>query len=206
MKYVIFDFNGTVVDDVDLSVEAINHTIKKYLKRDPLTKQEYRNIFTFPVKDYYIAAGFDFDKLDWLEVGQYWMDYYLSHRKEAPLYEGVKKLLKENHLKGYKNIIISASRHDLLEEQLKELDVKDYFDEILGISDIYATSKLPIALNFIKDKDPEECVYIGDSGHDVLVAEKMGVRCILVAKGHESKERLLRYNTETVDDIKEVKI
>lgn len=204
MKYMIFDFNGTILDDVDLAINALNHTLKKYLDRKPMEITEYKEIFTFPVKKYYEKAGFDFEKLDWFEIGQYWMDYYLSNKDQSKVFDGVIDLLKLNHSRGIKNIIISASRQDLLEEQLKELSIFDYFDEVLGINDIYATSKIPIALKFISDKDPEECVYLGDTEHDVEVAKKMGVKCILIAKGHESKERLLTYGVDVIDDIGEL--
>ena len=206
MQYVIFDFNGTVVDDVELSLRCINHTIKRYLNRKPLSLEEYREVFTFPVKDYYVNVGFDFNTLDWTEVGQCWMDYYQEHIIEAKLHNGVKELLINNHSKGYKNILLSASRLDLLIEQVKQLGIYDYFDEILGLDNIYAHSKLPIGINFVKDKNPKECVYLGDSGHDAEVAKAMGVRCILIADGHESKRRLLEIHDEVYDSIKEVKI
>ena len=206
MKYVIFDFNGTVVDDVELSRSCINHTISKYLDRKPLTLEEYREVFMFPVKDYYSNVGFDFNKLNWEEVGQCWMNYYLEHFDEARLHDGVKELLIKNHEKGYKNILLSASRIDLLKEQTIKLGVYDYFDEILGLDNIYANSKLPIALNFIKDKDPKECVYLGDSLHDLEVAKAMNVRCLLIAKGHESKRRLKEAHNEVYDSIKEVEL
>lgn len=206
MKYVIFDFNGTIVDDIDVSIKAVNHTIEKYLTREPLDLKEYKNIFTFPVKHYYEKVGFDFNVLDWFEVGQYWMDYYQANKDQTKVYDGVVELLKENHKKGYKNIILSASKQDLLEQQLKELGIYDYFDEILGINDIYATSKMPIALNFMRGKNPDDCIYLGDTKHDAQVAKEMGVKCILIASGHESKERLLRYNVDVVDTIGDIKL
>ena len=206
MKYIIFDFNGTVVDDIDLSLRAINHTAKKYLNRGPITIEEYKDVFTFPVKKYYERVGFDFNKLNWEEVGQCWMDYYQEHQKEAPVFDGVVELLKENHKKGYKNILLSASRIDLLIKQTKELGIYEYFDEILGIDNIYASSKLPIGLKFMEGKNSKDCVYLGDSKHDLEVAKAMGVRCILVANGHESKERLLKIHDEVCDDIREVHI
>ena len=204
MKYILFDFNGTIVNDVSLSLEAINHTAKKYLHRDEIKLEEYRNIFTFPVKAYYEKLGFDFNVLDWEETGKTWFDYYQEHKDEAKLHEGIKELLIENHKKGYINVVLSASKKDLLIEQLKELEVYDYFDEVLGIDDIYASSKLPIGLNFIKDKDPNECVLIGDSEHDKYVADQMGIKSILVANGHESKERLSKISDNVYDSIKEV--
>ena len=53
MKYIIFDFNGTILDDVDVNIECINQIAKKYLNREPVKKEEYLNIFDFPVIDYY---------------------------------------------------------------------------------------------------------------------------------------------------------
>lgn len=206
MKYVLFDFNGTIVDDVALSLEAINHTAKKYLNRSEIKLEEYRNIFTFPVKAYYEALGFDFNKLNWEETGSVWFNYYQEHKDKAKLHDGVKELLIKNHEKGYKNIVLSASKKDLLIEQLKELGVYEYFDDVLGIDNIYASSKLPIGLKFIEDKDPNECVLIGDSGHDKYVADQMGIKSILVANGHESKERLLKISNDVYDNIKEVNL
>lgn len=206
MKYILFDFNGTIVDDVELSLRAINDTAHKYLKRGPIYIEEYRDVFTFPVKDYYTALGFDFDVLNWEEVGQNWFNFYQTHKDEAKLHDGVVDLLISNRNKGYKNIVLSASRKDLLIDQLKELGVYDYFDEVLGIDDIYASSKLPIGLAFIKDKDPKECILIGDSEHDKAVADAMGIESILIANGHESKKRLSKISNNVYDNISEVSL
>lgn len=206
MKYVILDFNGTIVNDVELSLAAINHAAKKYLNRDVIKIDEYKNVFTFPVKNYYEALGFDFTKVDWDEAAHCWFNYYSAHQKEAPLADGMLEFLKANKEKGYINVVLSASISDLLENQLKDLGVYDYFDVVLGQNDIYAPSKVDIGLKFIKDKDPKDCIMIGDSSHDKQVADSMNVECILVANGHQSKERLLKITNRVVDSIKEVKI
>ena len=206
IKYLIFDFNGTIIDDVDLAVECINKCIGKYLGRAKLTKEEYKDVFTFPVKKYYEDIGFDFNKLSWFEVGNYWMDYYMNNYHKCRVYPGVVDLLKSNKEKDIKNIIISASKKDYLLRQLKELDIIDYFDEILGIDNIYAESKVNIALNFIKDKNKNDCLMIGDTIHDKEVADAMGIECILLASGHQNKEKLLKVSNKVYDDINGVKI
>lgn len=206
MKYVLFDFNGTIVDDVALSLAAINHTAKKYLHRDEIKIDEYKRVFTFPVKDYYSALGFDFNILNWEETGSVWFNYYQEHKSEAKVHDGVIDLMKSNHLKGYKNVVLSASKKDLLIEQLKELNVYQYLDEVLGIDDIYASSKLPIGLKFIEDKDPKDCILIGDSEHDKAVGDAMGIETILVANGHEAKDRLIKICDRVYDTIKEVEL
>ena len=92
----------------------------------------------------------------------------------------------------------------MLKGQLDKLDILDMFDEVLGIDNIYATSKLPIGLEFIKDKDPNECLMIGDTLHDGEVARAMGVECVLVANGHQSKDVLCQSGLMVYDDIREV--
>lgn len=206
MQYMIFDFNGTILDDVDVSIECLNKTIKKYLYRDLIDKNEYKNIFTFPVKKYYEAVGFDFDELDWYEVGAYWMGEYLNNCHKCKVNDGVVDLLLHNKENNIKNVVLSASKIENLTKQLEELGIKDYFDEILGIDNIYATSKLTIGLNFIVDKDRSKCVMIGDTLHDLEVANSMGIRCVLVACGHQSKDKLLEYSNEVYDDIRSIKL
>ena len=206
MQYVIFDFNGTILDDVKVSIDCLNKTIKKYLLRDFISIEEYKRIFTFPIKKYYEAVGFDFDQLDWYEVGQFWMDEYLNNYTKCKLNDGIIDLLIKNKAMGIKNVVLSASRIDILTKQLTDLNIIDYFDEVLGIDNIYATSKLPIGLNFIADKDRSECVMIGDTLHDLEVARMMGVRCILVSCGHQDKNILLENHNEVYDDIRSIKI
>ena len=207
MKYVIFDFNGTVLDDVDVCIKAENHTIEHFhLDREPLTKEEYLKIFTFPVKDYYEAVGFDWNIYSYEEVGKYWFGWYRALKDEYKVFDGVVEMLIKNHEHGHQNILLSASSLVELKKQLVELDIAQYFDEVLGIDNIYAGSKVDIALNWIKDKDPKECLMIGDSLHDLEVAKAMNIDCVLVAKGHQSKEKLLENYDKVVDDIREVSL
>ena len=51
-KHIIWDWNGTLLDDRWLCVDGINNGL---LKRGltPITEETYMNVFTFPVKNYY---------------------------------------------------------------------------------------------------------------------------------------------------------
>ena len=207
MKYVIYDFNGTILDDVAVCLKAENLTIEKYIpERGPLTLDEYLHIFTFPVQKYYEDVGFDWSKNSYEEVGRYWFDWYRALRDEYRVFDGVREILVRNHEKGNLNILLSASSLVELRIQLEELGIAEYFDEVLGIDNIYAGSKVDIALNWIRDKDPKDCMMIGDSLHDLETAQAMGVDCVLVAKGHQAKDVLLKSYDKVVDDIREVEL
>ncbi len=205
MKYVIYDFNGTVLDDTEVCLKAENYTIEHFgLDRPPLTMDEYLHIFTFPVQKYYENVGFDWSKNSYAEVGQYWFGWYRALRDEYKVHDGVIEVLKKSRELGYRNILLSASSLVELKKQLEELGIEEYFDEVLGIDNIYAGSKIDIALEWIKDKDPADCMMIGDSLHDLETAEAMGVDCVLVANGHQAKDVLLASYDKVVDDIREV--
>lgn len=205
MKYIIFDFNGTILDDVDVCIASENETIKKFnLDRLPLSRDEYLHLFTFPVKDYYTKVGFDWSKYTYEEVGDYWFNQYRSRRNDYKIFDGVIETLIKSRELGNKNILLSASSLEPLKEQLQELGISEYFDEVLGIDNIYAGSKVDIALKWISDKNPKDCLMIGDSLHDKEVADAMGVRCVLVSKGHQAKDILLQETNDVVDDIREV--
>ena len=208
MKYVIFDFNGTILDDVQVGLKAENVCIKTFLQRPPMDLDEYLHAFTFPVKSYYERIGFKWDEgYTYEEVGDLWFKMYREFRDEYKIYDGVIDVLNKSHELGYKNILLSASSLEELKIQLKELQIESYFDEVLGIDNIYAESKIEIAKKWIEGKDPNECMFIGDSLHDLQSAQAMKIEnCVLVAKGHQAKDVLKASYDNVVDDIREVKL
>ena len=60
-KTIIWDWNGTLLNDLDLSVDSVNILLKER-NLPTLTVEKYKDIFGFPVIDYYVKAGFDFEK------------------------------------------------------------------------------------------------------------------------------------------------
>ena len=57
-KTVIFDFNGTLLDDCDCCLKILNLLTKEY-GLGYVSKEHYKSIFTFPVYEYYQSLGFD---------------------------------------------------------------------------------------------------------------------------------------------------
>ena len=75
-KTIIWDWNGTLLDDADICLESINSMLKaRNLPR--LTLASYREVFTFPVIDYYKKVGFDFTREPWETVAMEFINKYL---------------------------------------------------------------------------------------------------------------------------------
>lgn len=202
IKHIIFDFNGTLINDVDLCLNLLNDLLKSQGKAT-VDLNKYRNIFTFPIRDYYIAAGIDFNIESYESLAVKFIEKYQPQSLKCGLYEGVYDALQYLKNKNMKLYILSASEKNNLLQQCKSYGIDKYFDEILGITDIHAASKLDIGIDFIERNNisKDEILFIGDTLHDYEVAEAMGVNCALVKCGHQSVEVLSKANVLIYDSI-----
>lgn len=190
-KAIIWDYNGTLLNDAQVGVASIN---KMLSKRDMplLTMETYREVFTFPVKDYYQAIGFDFEKEDWDVVAKEFISNYINFLPECGIFNEARELLTQFSENKKKQFILSAMEKKMLDDSTKEEKIQGFFTEISGIDDIYASSKIDNGKNLIEryQLQPNEVCLLGDTTHDFDVAKELGCDCILVAAGHQSEQKL----------------
>ncbi|MFZ5948665.1 MAG: HAD family hydrolase [Stygiobacter sp.] len=204
-KHVIWDWNGTILNDAELSLELINGLLKERNKK-VLTLDEYKKVFTIPVKNYYSALGFDFEKESFEIVGKKWMDEYERRKFECNIYNGITDVLEKIKQLQIGQSILSAYSQHTLEEIANHFGLTKYFEHIVGLDNIYAAGKLHLGQMLIKKlgNGKGETLMIGDTLHDYEVAQEIGADCILLSSGHQDKERLLATECKVIDDIKEL--
>lgn len=201
---IVWDWNGTLLDDVEVSIEAMNRVLERYgLAR--LNRERYRDIFCFPVRDYYEKAGFDFQRVDFEKPAMEFIGEYYSLVEAAGLAAGAAEVLERFSARGIRQIIISASERESLVGQVRRLGIEDRFTDILGIDNHFAASKTELALKWIYDNkiDRNEVVFIGDTLHDIEVASAAGCVCVPVSCGHQSEEVLRTAAEKVARDIPE---
>ncbi|MBM3404215.1 MAG: HAD family hydrolase [Bacteroidetes bacterium] len=191
IKHIIWDYNGTLLNDAWLSVEIINSMLSARGK-PTLTLDQYREVFDFPVKDYYQKVGFDFEEEPFEVTGLEFIILYNERKHECHLHAGAMDVLQSIHQKGFGQSILSARQEDELQDELDYHGISQYFNHISGLEDNYADGKLEHgkrlveALNIPKD----QILFIGDTVHDAEVAEAIGIPCILIPNGHHAVEKL----------------
>lgn len=190
-KMVIWDWNGTLLDDTAASVEAMNRMLARR-GRPALTEEKYRSLFRFPVQDYYVDLGFDFSREGFDALSVEFIDNYRELQVSAGLHAGAKDLLGAFRYRGVRQIILSAMERTTLRGDVEARGISGYFEEILGVGDHYASGKKDLALDYLSASGckPQDIVLIGDTHHDFEVAQVIGCACILVAQGHHSAEKL----------------
>lgn len=192
-RHVIWDWNGTLLDDAWLCREIMNGQLRK--RGLPMISQErYEAVFDFPVERYYRTVGFDWEKESFAEAGTEFIVEYEKRKKECRLQIGAKELLKKIEQAGMTQAVLSAYSHQTLEEFLGHFGVRDHFRSVVGNRDHYAAGKVEQGMEMLKELHvrPQETALIGDTTHDAEVARAMGVDCYLIPGGHNSRERLER--------------
>ena len=203
--HIIWDFNGTIYDDIDACIKSANRLLGAYDLPLITSLEAYRALFGFPIQDYYARMGFDFDKVPYAVLAPEWMEYYFEYSKDSTVYPDIPTVLDALHKRGVEQWIISATEVNMLRGQLEGLGILSRFDGILGLDNIHARSKKEIGVAW-KNANPDvRALMIGDTDHDAEVAEAMGIDCVLVAAGHQSRERLEQCNCIAVfDTVKDV--
>ena len=189
--HIIWDFNGTILDDVQIGIDAVNKMLKK---RDlPLIEsvEKYRAIFGFPIKEYYRKCGFDFDREDYETVlAPEWVNEYNERECETELCEGIQETLMLFKNAGLKQSVVSASKNDMLKKQIERLGIDSFFLNIVGCDNFFAYGKEKILSDYVNKYKNDNFLLIGDTSHDVMAANEAGIDCVLLMTGHMSRGKL----------------
>jgi phosphoglycolate phosphatase len=203
-KHIIWDWNGTLLDDAWLCVEILNDMLtRRKMKTTTLTR--YQADFDFPVISYYLKIGFNFEKESFDSIAREYIEAYELRRCKCCLRAGAVDIIKLLKAEGVSQSVLSASQKSSLVEALKLFGLTDFFENIAGLDDYYAHSKMDIGRNLMKNlsADQKEILLIGDTTHDYEVARELGADCLLTPAGHQSKERLLACGAKVCDNLDE---
>ena len=190
-KAIIWDYNGTLLDDLSIGVQCINKMLTKR-ELPLLSKDQYREAFTFPVKKYYETVGFNFNKEDWDITAKEFIALYTSLLPNSNIFPEAIQLLSKFENLGKKQFILSAMEQNMLNESVKTENIGTFFSEVSGIDNIYASSKIENGIKMIEKHQlaANEVCLLGDTVHDYEVSQELGCQCILIAAGHQSIEKL----------------
>lgn len=201
-NHIIWDFNGTLLDDSKLCVEILNQLLKKR-NMPNVTHQQYQQTFDFPVKDYYQKLGFDFSKESYNDIAAEYLSIYDSRRFECQLQPDAIKVLQFFADNNITQSVLSAYQQKRLEEAIDFFDLRPFFTKLFGMDDDYAHSKLENGIKLMNKfvTTGESVLFIGDTTHDFDVAKQIGANSILIPSGHQTEQRLRQCPVLVLDSI-----
>ena len=185
--YIVWDWNGTLLDDVDAGVNALNRMLAAR-GLPAITRDFYRARFRFPVRPLYAEIGMDPDA-EWDRIC---VEFHENlHAEPQHVRPDAVAALEYVRARGAGQSILSALRQDLLLRDTAAEGVQAFFDEIYGVDNLDGATKLSRGRELMARLDPSRRFYfIGDTLHDAEVGTALGATPVLVEGGHQATDRL----------------
>ena len=181
---ILWDWNGTLINDVDLSNTIANKQILGHGLK-PLSKEELQKAFCFPIKNYYEKLGFNLEGDIFKNLSKNFIDSYEKEMASLSLFEGTETLL--NLLSDRNQFIISAAEEVHLKEIVSSHGISHHFTELYGLRGVHGHSKVQRCKDLVKDfsLDPKTTLLVGDTEHDAEVAKNSGINSLIIADGFQ---------------------
>ncbi len=205
IRHVIWDWNGTLLDDAQACVDAVNLLLASR-NLPAVSREQYLEVFDFPIRDYYLKVGFDFARDDWNALTEEYHTIYADLSRASRLRPHARRILDGMRARGCGLSILSACESVMLRRMMDERGILDCFAHIYGRSDYQAHSKVDLGRTLLGETGiaPESALLVGDTTHDFEVAQALGARCLLMTGGHQSEARLRRCKCPVAHTLREV--
>ena len=189
-KVIIFDFDGTLADTIDILLSITNRLSAEFGFKSA-TKEELAqlsNLNSWQILQYSGISIFKFPLL----IRRLKAELH-SEVPHIQLFPGIKEVLLELKRRGFQlGIITSNSRENVL-GALEKNGLQDTFTFIYSGS-TFGKHKVINKWLRIENIHTEKVVYVGDEIRDIDAAKKTGIKVIAVGWGFNSPQALAAQN------------
>ena len=175
--------------------------------RPAIGADEYRQNFGFPVIDFYNYLGFDIDVESFETVSRAFIDAYEARwLTECALHPDAEHVLQTLSKQGLSHSVLSAAQQEALNQGICHFGIEEHFQGLVCTDNIHALGKIEQGRKWIAQQEwtAEAVVLVGDTLHDLEVAQAIGCDCILLTHGHHCPTRLAKSGAPLVHNLKEL--
>ena len=179
-KYILFDFDGTLVNTNDVIIASWQHTYKHYLGHE-VDEKRITACFGEPLL---LTMEREFPGVDPQESAAVYRSYQVENADRlVTIFPGIRELLEELKASGYiLGVVTSRTRESTL-RYMNMFGIASYFSDLVSCDDtsIHKPNPEPLLLAMKKlGATAEESIMIGDSPFDIKCANNAGVDSVMV--------------------------
>lgn len=195
-RNLIFDWSGTLVDDLGPVIEATNAVLGQY-HLPPLDRESFRRQFRLPYREFY-AEKLPHVPLEELE--HHFRRAFAAAVTPVTVLPHAREKLEWCRTCGIRAFVLTSMDSNAFEHQMDELGMRDYFEATY--SGVLDKRELIHWILETRGLDPAETAFVGDMTHDVETARHGGVSSIAVLTGYNHPEILAAVRPDlTVPDL-----
>jgi phosphoglycolate phosphatase len=192
---LVFDWDGTLIDSIQWIVESLNFAAEQCGLSVP-EEQLARSVIGLSLDR---AMATLFPQAGHTEIEPLMLAYQ-QHYNSKPLgrdalFAGVPEMLEELHEQGYKLAVATGKTRAGLDHAMTATDAFDWFHATRTAGET-ASKPDPLMLRqLMKELDvaPERTLMIGDSVHDMRMAQNAGIEAVGVFCGADRREQILAF-------------
>jgi phosphoglycolate phosphatase-like HAD superfamily hydrolase len=195
VRHVVWDWNGTLLDDTPVTVGAVNAALAAVGLPIRVTLEQWREITTRPVDaTYRTLLGRQPTSAEWDIITRVWLEAYEA--ADPPLAGDALASLNTFAQRGLGQSVVSLHVTDLLLPRMVALGVRDFFSKVSAATSSEGAggirTKAELLAGHLEElgQEPSGALVIGDMADDAEAAHAVGAQSILVATGDTSRRRL----------------
>jgi len=193
IKTIIWDWNGTLLNDVDVNINIVNKMLADF-DIPTISKDRYRSIFSFPIYAFYKELGFEIDDNPSLYEAliEKYNKMYCDQLLSGSLFPNVENMLQYLHKFNVQNIILSGQNQKDLGVQVDYFGIRKHFHLVKGSKQKDASDKKQQLSNILQCQNlsAKDILIIGDTIFDWELAATYGSPCVLLTHGHQDEKTL----------------
>lgn len=200
MKNVIFDWSGTLVDDLPPVLEATNRIFAHY-QRESMGREEFRRRFRLPFAEFYaeVLPGVSMADLDKL-----YFQFFAGSEDKVAILPGALEILQFCRVAGKRTFLLSSIHQDHYRVQSQALGLCEYFE--MAYAQVLDKKEKIHEILEVHGLEPRETMFVGDMVHDIETARHGGVFAVATLTGYDPPERLAAANPDMtvphMDDLR----
>ncbi len=192
MNHVVWDWNGTLVDDLPIVVESVNAALAA-IGEAAIDEHDYREHFTRPVDQFYVRLlERPIPDEEWFALDRVFHERYLTALDRIPLTGDAIEAIDAVEARGWSQSILSMWWEEDLTACVERRGLAERMTLIQGNRDDAGGEKAAHLLRHLTklDVDAASVVMIGDSLDDAAAASVVGTACILYDGGSHHRTHL----------------
>lgn len=195
MPHVVWDWNGTLFDDLTIVVQSVNATLERF-GAGPIAADDYRDHYTRPVHRFYDRLlGRAVTEEEWEWIDRTFHDVYRNLLHLGDLTHDARAALDAVAGEGQSQSLLSMWWHDELVPMAGRLGVAAYMARIDGNRGEAGETKAAHLSSHLTRLRSEGwrvggAVVIGDSLDDAVAAAEAGVDAVLYDGGSHHRHEL----------------
>ncbi|MFD3542817.1 HAD family hydrolase [Streptomyces sp. NPDC058662] len=204
--HIVWDWNGTLLHDIDAVITATNGSFAE-LGLPPITLATYRDLYVVPVPKFYERLmGRLPTEAEWAVMDEAFHRHYWAAAENAGLAEGVRELLRDWQRDGLTQSLLSLAPHDRLVPLVRSHGIDGHFLRVDGRTGPSHTSKAGHLVRHLAALEETgvtaaRTVLIGDAVDDASAARHVGARAVLYTGGSHSRSSLESAGVPVVDTL-----